>query len=167
MSEANENNFSELKRLLKLKQHEVPPPGYFNHFSGDVIARIRADREAGVQSALERSENSWLTNLLHIFQARPGMIGGLATSCLLLLIGVVVLADRTDGVATGGTDMASAPSLQNDATALASAAPLAPADSNSGIALSTNRVSLQPVASLFGSQQNPLFQSAAFMPAGQ
>jgi hypothetical protein len=96
------------------------------------------------------------------------MIGGLATSvCLLLLIGVVVV-DHTDGGATGGTDLASAPSLQGDATTtLASSAPLAPADSNSGIALSTNRLSLQPVASLFGSQQNPLFQSVAFMPAGQ
>jgi hypothetical protein len=50
---------------------------------------------------------------------------------------------------------------------LASAVPLIPAD-NSGITVSTNPVvSLQPTASLFGSQQNPLFQSAAFMPAGQ
>ena len=38
----SENNFSELKRLLKLKRHEVPPPGYFNDFSAEIIARIRA-----------------------------------------------------------------------------------------------------------------------------
>ena len=34
-------DFSELKRLLKLKRHEVPPPGFFNHFSEEVVARIR------------------------------------------------------------------------------------------------------------------------------
>ncbi len=29
----SEHNFQDLKRLLKLKRHEVPPPGYFNNFS--------------------------------------------------------------------------------------------------------------------------------------
>jgi hypothetical protein len=39
-----------------------------------------------------------------------------------------------------------------------------PAGDNSGIAISSNTViSLQPVATLFGQQQNPLFQPAGFM----
>jgi hypothetical protein len=172
MSETN-NNFQQLKQLLKLKRHEMPPPGYFNHFSGDVISRLRAGEASQPESLIERiqSESSLLAFLLPIFQARPGIIGALATSlCLLLLIGVV-WADRPD--ATSGDMSAAQPSQaspQTDptlASVVPAAVPLEPAE-NSGIAVSTNPVtSLQPVASLFGSSQNPLFQSAAFMPAGQ
>ena len=165
---SEQNNFQELKQLLKLKQHEVPPPGYFNHFSGDVIARIREGDAGGTEGI------SWLQNILRIFEARPGVIGGLATSlCVLLLFGVV-LADRSDAPSVGGPSMANAqPEQDAPAPALASNVPLLPASENSGIAINTNSgatlvSSLQPMASLFGQQQqNPLFQSASFMPAGQ
>jgi hypothetical protein len=160
MSETN-NNFTELKRLLKLKQHEVPPPGYFNHFSGEVISRIRAGEPGESQTFAEqmRAQAPWLAVFLRIFETKPGMIGAFATSlCLVLLVGVV-LAERPDSVPT---DV-----LANSAPAPEAAAPLmaavAPADP-SGIAISPSPVvSLQPTPALFG-QQNPLFQSASFTP---
>jgi hypothetical protein len=167
----SEINFDALKRLLKLKQREVPPPGYFEHFSRDVISRIRAGEAGGGQTVSEKlgDEVPWLVRLLQIFETKPGLVGAFATSlCLLLVLGVLV-ADHTDSTAKdillgqqAGSPETSLASLSTPAMGITTAV----AD-ESGIAVSTNPViSLQPTASLFG-QQNPLFQPASFAPAGQ
>ena len=171
MSDKN-NNFRDLKRLLKLKQHEIPPPGYFNHFSGDVLSRIRAGETGGGSSFLERiqSDSPFASALLQLFVSRPGIVGAFATSiCLLLLLGVL-FADRSEsGMPTSEPSLfAQSESSANGAspTLVASADTLAPPDS--GITVSTNPISsLQPVNTLFGSPQNPLFQQVNFAPASQ
>jgi hypothetical protein len=161
------DDFKNLRRLLKLKQHEVPPPGYFNMLAGDVISRIRAGESGGQHTTLERLDEQWprLAALLRLFEARPGVIGGLATSVCVVLLGAVVLVDRTDEADSpmATMQMAQAASAGPD---LASAVQLAPAD-NSGIMVSTNPVSsLQPATTLFGAPESSLFQTAAFTPAG-
>jgi len=164
MSEQN-NNFRDVKRLLKLKQHEVPPPGYFNHFSADVISRIRAGDTSASEGFLARAEsNSLMMSLLQIFQAKPGVIGGFATSLCLLLLISVVMAERPDGSSSAG-DLGG---LQSPQTGDLASGPLLPAGAT-GISISTNPiVSLQPAATLFSSSQpNPLFQPASFTTSGQ
>jgi hypothetical protein len=163
MSESN-NNFRELKQLLKLKQHEVPPPGYFNNFSGDVIARIR---EGDTGAAEGFAAGSFMNGLLRLFQAKPGVIGGFATSLCLLLLISVVMAERPDGSASiGGLSDLQSSQPSGD---LASASTALMPSGASGISISTNPiVSLQPMATLFSSAQpNPLFQPASFTTSGQ
>lgn len=164
-------NFDDVKRLLKLKQHEIPPPGYFNNFSGDVIMRIRAGEAGEAESFLARLNEQvpWAANLLSIFETRPGVIGGFAVSlCALLMVAVLWPDSRDAGQAEAGT-MAlsgSAPTAPGAMPDLAVA--VAPADNGSGISVSSKPVStLQPAATLFGQQPNPLFQNASFMPANQ
>jgi len=84
----------------------------------------------------------------------------------MLLIGVV-MADRPDTEPTG--TVATAEPTPAAAPEVAAVVPsVAQAPDNSGIAVSTNPViSLQPVATLFSQQQNPLFQAASFAPAGR
>jgi len=171
MSDKN-NNFGDLKRLLKLKQHEIPPPGFFNHFSGAVISRIRAGESGGGSSFLEQlqSDSPFASALMQLFGSRPGVIGAFATSiCLLLLLGVL-FADRSEtGMPMSEPALfAQSESSANEAspTLMASAGTVAPPET--GITISTNPVSsLQPVNTLFGSPQNPLFQQVGFTPPSQ
>jgi len=168
----SENNFNDLKKLLKLKRHEVPPPGFFNQFSDGVIGRIREGEARSAGSLADKLNDSapWLVSFLRIFEAKPGVIGGFATSlCLLLLFGVV-LAERSE---TGPQNILTTASSQNDSTAATptvsaagSMSDLASASvTDGGIAISTN-ASLQPVQSLFGQAAGTtaLFQPASFAP---
>jgi hypothetical protein len=91
----NENNFETLRRLLALKRHETPPPGYFDRFSRDVMARLRAG-EAG-RTANVSSQLPWLFRLISTLEVKPAFAGGFASVlCLLLLLGIVY-AERPDG----------------------------------------------------------------------
>ena len=169
MNESGQN-FDQLKQLLKLKRHEIPPPGFFNHFSDEITARIRAG-EARNDAPIVNQLNDyapWLVNFLRFFEAKPGVVGGFATSlCLLLLFGVV-LAERSE---TGPQNVFTANPSQSNAT-MASAtmsSPVTPdfasaAVSEGGISISTN-ASLRPMATLFGQPGGAsLFQPASFAP---
>jgi hypothetical protein len=160
----NENNFESLRRLLALKRHETPHPGYFNDFSRQVLHRIRVGQTGTSDNLTEELFNHapWLAKLLHVFDAKPIFAGGFAGAlCLLLLFGIVY-AERPD--------LTSQPLLQsaNSSAELAVVTPPAlsqPAD-QMGIVSSTNPVmSLQPVASLFA-QPTPLAQPVSFSLTG-
>lgn len=87
----NENeNFESLRQLLSLKRHEVPPPGYFNRFSGQIIARIRAgEREA-------EAATPWYLRFMQLFEMKPAFASSFASAlCLLLLFGIVY-AEQSD-----------------------------------------------------------------------
>ena len=156
----NENDFGALRQLLKLKRHEIPPPGYFNNFSGEVIARIREGRagEAGYFS-----EASWLLKFLQLFEFKPAFAGAFASALFLLLVFGFVFADRPESSPQPFLQASVQPS-----SSFAAATPVAlaqPAE-NTGIIASTNpATSLQPVASLFDSQ-NPFAQQVNFSPSG-
>jgi hypothetical protein len=166
----SEHKFQDVKRLLKLKRHEAPPPGYFNNFSSEVISRIREGETSAVVPLSEKlTGNSWFHNLLHMFDARPGMIGGLATSVCLLVVFGLVLTEHTDNASTSFTAGSQMPQVFAASTQAAPAsAPLSDPLASSGITLSTNPVtSLQPVATLFGQPNSAsLFQPAGFSTSG-
>jgi len=88
----NENqDFSQLKKLLSLKKHEQPPPGYFNKFSGNVIVRILAQRD-GKRDSLDEleAEAPWLMRFWRMLEAKPifGAAFGAAV-CSLVLAGIL------------------------------------------------------------------------------
>jgi len=158
----NENNFESLRRLLAHKRHETPPPGYFNSFSGQIIARIRAG-EASPARNDSSSDISWLLKLLQAFELKPAFAGAFASALSLLLVLGIVYAERPDS--------GPQPILQTDGQSLGSIAAMSsgtisqPPMANDFTTSNSAATSLQPVASLFGSQ-NVFAQPVSFSTSG-
>lgn len=75
----NDENFDNLRKLLALKNHEQPPPGYFNRLPGRILARIEASEIA--------AQSTWWDWLVARFDARPilACAYGFTISGLLLM----------------------------------------------------------------------------------
>ena len=89
-----QENFDSLRRLLALKRHEQPPPGYFQDFSGQVVARIRAGEKADRSGFWESLswEAPWLQRLWGAFEAKPILAGALGMGVCGLLVSAVSLS---------------------------------------------------------------------------
>jgi hypothetical protein len=98
----NNQDFEALRRLLALKRHEVPPPGYFEDFSSNVLARIRAQESV--------RKLPWLLRLLQAFESRPAYPVSFASAlCLVLLFGIVSVQQSPEVAQVfGGSDASSA-----------------------------------------------------------
>ena len=148
MSE-NGNDFEALLRLLALKRHEVPPPGYFEDFSSSVIGRIRAAQSArGLP---------WLLRALQAFETRPAYPVALASAlCLLLLFGIVSVEQSPELVAN--------PVFPTDNSNFAITTP----DSPGQPAVAMANTNPPPILQLFATQPDPSasFQQASFSAGG-
>ena len=84
------DDFKNLRRLLALKRHEQPPPGYFDTFAREVSFRVRAG-ETVPETTSERlhAEAPWLRRFLEILVAKPqwsGAVGALACAAVLGIV---------------------------------------------------------------------------------
>src|SRR2546423_12847642 len=95
-----QDNFESLRRLLALKRHEVPPPGYFENFSGYVIARIRAGERAPSFWESLSWEAPWLQRLWSAFETKPIFAGALGMAMCGVLVTGVVYSQKLPEVAT-------------------------------------------------------------------
>jgi len=94
-----QESFEQLRRLLKLKRYEQPPPRYFNDFSSQVIGRIKMDARGGPASSVDdlSTASPWVRRLFDIFQTRPALFGGLGAAICALLISGVVYSEKPSG----------------------------------------------------------------------
>jgi hypothetical protein len=90
-----QNEFRELRRLLALKRHEQPPPGYFDRFSAQVITRIRLGEPPVENSWFHRVfsevQRAWLA-----FESKPAMAGALGLMACGLLAAGLAYSDNGD-----------------------------------------------------------------------
>jgi len=90
-------NFESLRRVLSLKRHEQPPPGYFNGFSRDVMARIKAG-ETGGEVALD---TPLLQRVLALFDMKPVFAGAFGMAVCALVISGVISSEGTSVAGSG------------------------------------------------------------------
>jgi hypothetical protein len=97
MSQDTEN-FEQLRRLLKVKRYEQPPPRYFNDFSSQVIARIKRGERGDGHASVGRMlwEAAWLQRIWAAFEAKPVLAGAFGLAVCATLITGVIYSERTD-----------------------------------------------------------------------
>jgi hypothetical protein len=118
-------NFDRLRRLLALKRHEQPPPGFFNDFSSRVILEIEAGESS--HTTLEEgllSHAPWLYKLIETFAIRPAFAGvcGVAVS-LLLVAGVIYSAQVDQGDSNSSGQIGPVANAEQSSFSLAAAMP--------------------------------------------
>ena len=148
-------NFDALRRLLALKRHEMPPPGYFDRFSRDVMARIKAG-ETGDEMAFD---SSWLERLLGIFDVKPVFAGAFGAAVCALLVSGVISSEQNAGTRSG-----------SETAALSSPLPLPVVAANVPDANSYRISNTNPAVTAFGNgslfdqlQPNIEVQQASFL----
>lgn len=158
-------NFESLRRLLVLKRHEIPPPGYFHNFSNQVVARIRAGES---QTSANGLGLSWMSKFIDALQTKPAFAGGFAAALCLFLIGAIVYASQTESAPpqfltpeTGAAVPVASAAPQNSSSQNVAQPALASSDN------STNPVFGLPSApSLFDQIQPAVTQPVSYSPSG-
>jgi hypothetical protein len=88
-------SFDSLRKLLALKRHEVPPPGYFHGFSREVIIRIKASDAQ--ETAGFVVEGSWLRRFWGLFETRPMLAGGFGVAiCGFFVVGALISSESSE-----------------------------------------------------------------------
>jgi len=129
-----DQNFDQLRRLLKLKRYEQPPPRYFNDFSTQVVSRLRSSQSTDLS-------DNWLQRLWRALELKPIMPAAFGAAICGLLVAGAVYTDSDNTALTGLTAVTlPPPRLQPDADPI-------PVNPLQGLlASSTNPV---PASSLF------------------
>jgi len=91
-------NFDQLRRLLALKRHEQPPPGYYEGFSRQVILRIKAGERGEPYNIMERlfEVAPWTQRIWAALEAKPALAGALGLAMCGLLFAGVLYSDKAD-----------------------------------------------------------------------
>lgn len=111
-------DFEQLRRLFAVKGHEQPPPGYFDRFSGDVIARIKAGEQGDVAA-----KNGWMQKLWAVLEAKPVFAGAFGAAVCAMLISAILNSESAGPSANPmGPAMTQAGSAFAPASAVAASA---------------------------------------------
>lgn len=81
----NPDEFEKLRKLLALKRHEEPPPGYFDRLPGEVRARI---------AHAQANPEPWWRRWLEAWNLSPALATSYAALAIALVVGGVWFAQQ-------------------------------------------------------------------------
>lgn len=94
---SSSDNVDRLKKLMKLKRHEQPPPRFSNEFSRQVIARLQAGET--------ETRTSWWEMFGFEFGLKPALGGALAILAGgFLIYGIIASMNMPERVNTPGDE---------------------------------------------------------------
>jgi len=96
--DSDKEQFRQLRRLLVLKRHEQPPPGFYHDFSSQVIARLRAGDCGEPDGFIQRllAQAPWLERWWGAFATRPTLAGAFGAGVCALLVSAVVYSENSE-----------------------------------------------------------------------
>lgn len=101
-------NFENLRRLLALKRHEQPPPGYFDELRAGILDRLQAgDVRRETTAERLRWEVPWLHRFLEALSAKPALTGVFGAAACAVVLSGVLYAERLNMPALAQDDAAS------------------------------------------------------------
>jgi hypothetical protein len=126
-------NFDRLVKLLQVKRRESPPVGYFDDFSDEVIARIKAGAVGEPENAMGLPEGAgWLSHVWALLEAKPILAGGFGVVVCGLVLSGVFYSQQLPG--SGGSEEAvSLVPLSGQSTMNLASIPLSSTDSNATV----------------------------------
>ncbi len=152
--ESQPESFENLRRLLALKRHEQPPPGYFDELHQDVLLRLQAGEGAGTAGWESVGwQAPWLERMWESLFGKPVFTGAFGVAACAMVIAGVLYAERAELPGSEQSALVQpALSLPGAAPALVFNQPIAEPQ----LVGSTNS-SIQPTipSSLFGGTINP------------
>ena len=84
----NEEQFEQLRKLLALKRHEQPPPGYFDRLPRQIISAIEAE---------QARPEPWALRIWSMLQGKPAFAGAFGVAMCALVIGGIFFANQKSG----------------------------------------------------------------------
>ena len=96
------DDFEQLRKLLKLKRHEQPPPGYFNGFSNRILTRIERESESQAATGL-LARFSWPSRLREVLAENP-ISSAIFAVCGVLMV-VIANSQSLDQYVAGGSGL--------------------------------------------------------------
>jgi hypothetical protein len=140
-------DFEQLRKLLKVKRYEQPPPGYFDQLSSSISNRL--EREGRQESGIWANW-TWLARVRRVLAENP-ISAGIFAACSIAMV-FVANSQFLDKYLAGGTS----PEL-----AIGSPRDLADNSTSSGFSVSSQPAGVAVVSSL-----SPVFMNSSLSLAG-